>query len=132
MIEIIPFKSVGGIKLGDSIKNYQPEAVGEQHDITKVTGYDFFNGTVTVYVQDEIIEWIAVYGDCYLKDVNIYQMNIRTFFEQFEIQTRHRKVDDRVWVNDKEQQDVYEIGNMGLQIWVNNSGKIASIICDIE
>jgi hypothetical protein len=132
MIEIIPFKSAGGIKLNDSIKNYQPEAVGAPHDITKITACEFFNGTLTAYVQDDIIEWIAVYGECYLRGINIFNMNIRTFFEQFEIQTRYRKADDRVWVNDREQQDVYEIGNMGLQIWVNDAGRIVSVICDIE
>ena len=128
-IEITPFKSVAFLKLGDNIYNYLPESVGDYDQTTGWANYYFFNGNVTAYVEADIINSIAISTDCYLKSINLYKQNIDSFFEKLDIPLNFREITDKLWITEGEQQDIYEIENLGMQLWVNELRQIETIIC---
>lgn len=132
MIDVIPFISVGIIKLGDDIGNYLPEDIEEYDQRTHWANFYFYQRNVVAFVEADKIVAIAIYGDCLLDGLNLFNLNINTFFEKFKIPGKHRLVDDRVWVNEDEQHSVYEVESLGLQIWVNNLELIVTVICSAK
>ena len=56
-------------------------------------------------------------------------MNISKFFDVFNIPQNERIVNDRLWATDDEEQNIYEINSLGLQLWVNDFNNIVTIIC---
>ena len=52
-----------------------------------------------------------------------------SFFEKLDIPLNFREITDKLWITEGEQQDIYEIENLGMQLWVNELRQIETIIC---
>ncbi|PQJ11082.1 hypothetical protein CJD36_014025 [Flavipsychrobacter stenotrophus] len=136
MVEIIPNSSVGPFSFNTPIANYlgkfPPDNIGDYEPMTESTAYYYYGGDLIVYTDEQgIIDTIGIYFDCYLKSRNLYRMPVKNFFEYFKIGGEETIVNDRLWVNEDEQQKVYEIATLGLQLWVDDTGMIATVIADI-
>lgn len=131
MIEILPKKSVGpfifNTCIDDYLDKYKPDEISDYDPVTNDLYYQFLKNTLYVYVEEGIITSISIYSECYLRNINIYMMGVDDFMEIFTISKKERTADDRIWVADNEQQDVYEISSLGLRLWVSDFMKIVAI-----
>jgi hypothetical protein len=136
MIEITPLKSVGPFKFNSPIQPYPadmtPGEIEPPEPFDQLVCYHFMNDTVLVFVKGKNIDYVSVHGDCALEGVNIYKMNIAEFFKEFAIGKKDQEVQDTMWVSNTDQQNIYEIESLGLQLWVNGADEIVSVICDRE
>lgn len=89
--------------------------------------YDFFDASVEVYINklSNKIDTICCRNNCYLNEVNLIGLAIEEFFMIYDIGKSDYKV-EKIFLTDEEQ-DVYGIDKLGLQLWVNSFGKIVTV-----
>jgi hypothetical protein len=89
--------------------------------------YDFFDDTIEIYINkvSNKIDSIACRDNCYLDEVNLIGLNVEDFFTQFKIDKSQCKI-EKVFLTDEEE-NVYDIDDIGLQLWVNSSNKIVTV-----
>ncbi|MRG44840.1 hypothetical protein GFS24_06925 [Chitinophaga sp. SYP-B3965] len=130
MYEIIPFKSVGPFEFKKSIDNYlstydmvfTPKTSEDDWNT-----YSYKDGALDIYTGDDlIITSIACRGDCFMKGEILTGMNINSFFSKFEIDKNKIKM-EKVAFFDEREEDVYDIDDWGLQLWVDKFDEIITV-----
>ncbi|MBV4359099.1 hypothetical protein [Pinibacter aurantiacus] len=89
--------------------------------------YDFFDDSIEVYVdkKTKLIESIACRQNCYLFDQNLIGLNIDEFFK-LTLFSKAEIKSEKLELTDEDQQ-VYDIDEAGLQIWVNADDTIVTV-----
>src|SRR5690606_28588011 len=131
-IQFIPFKKVGSFRLEDSIENY-PEYkfnVSKGHESTNWTCYALDDEGIELYVEDGIIVTIACRKECYLHSFNLIGTEYNTFLNRFKL-SKEREHDRAYMANDDDYQDIYEVDEIGAQIWCRE-GIIVTVFCSPE
>ena len=125
-------KGVPPVYIGESIERFldvYPYSFFEGADFEDTHGYGFFNESIEVYAYKEskIINFIACRENCYLDNINLIGLNIEKFLVHFKIDKSQYQVEKVYLMPDDEEQDVYDIDKLDLQIWVDNSYKIVTV-----
>jgi len=131
MYEIIVNKSVGPFSIGDNISEYLADYdfdfhPGQLKDIGEWDAYEYNDGAISLCTDEGFIEAIGCKTDCYLDGYFIIGSDVDSFFEHFGIDKSTLKK-DQIWLSDDERQDVYELDDLGLQIWVNDEHVIETV-----
>jgi hypothetical protein len=89
--------------------------------------YHFFDNTIEIHVNKitNIIESIECRINCFLDNVDLIGLDISDFFHFFKKYNTHYKA-EKIFLQN-EDQDVYDIESMGLQLWVNCLQKIVTV-----
>lgn len=87
---LVPGKSIGVFVLGSSIKDYDSRADCEHviFDLIEDGGdwYNFLGGSISVWLDNGIIDAISCCNDLYIDGVNIIGMNINKFIKRFNVE----------------------------------------------
>ncbi|SEW36237.1 hypothetical protein SAMN05428988_4468 [Chitinophaga sp. YR573] len=130
MYEIIPFKSVGPFEFKKSIDEYlsafEFEFIPKETDDDWNT-YILKDGMLEIYTgEDLLITSIACRGDIYLYAIMLIEMDINVFWEKFNMNKINIK-HETVFFHDDTEQEVYDIDDLGLQLWVDKYDKIVTV-----
>ncbi|HEY0609426.1 MAG TPA: hypothetical protein VGD35_07210 [Chitinophaga sp.] len=129
MYEIIPFKSVGPFEFKQSIVNYLDlydfEFYPKEPDENWET-YSYKDGVLDIYTENKIIVSITCKADCFLKGEFLIGMPIKDFFLKFGINGPSIKMEGVAFFDDREE-DVYDVDDLGLQLWVDEYRKIVAV-----
>ena len=132
MIEIVPHLSIGPVRFRERIdlflEKFDDFDYHLDDDNTIWDEHYFLNRDLVVYTENDLVICAGIFCDCYLEGRNLFGMNIGEFFATFNISEKERSVDERLWVSDTEQQSVYEIQSLGLELWVNDHQNIVGIM----
>lgn len=126
-LELIPFKKIGDFTFGESINpiiekyNYDFSPVDE----SGLKSFILPDIGISLYVENETIEYIACRQICNYKGRNLIQMNYDDFVFHVGIAPNGEK--DQVYMSDDEIQDVYDFDDIGLQVWVMDR-KVVTVI----
>ncbi|SHN45403.1 hypothetical protein [Chitinophaga sp. CF418] len=130
MFEIIINQSVGPFMLGQHIENYITnyhfEFTAKQSEHEDWDCYSYGEGVISIYTKQGIIESIACRTDCYLSNYFLIDADMDDFLSTFKIDKQALQK-DTVFVYDDISQDVYEVDELGMQIWVDNDNKIVTV-----
>lgn len=127
ILELIPFKKVGEFTFGESITpiiekykyNFSPvDESGLKSFILKDIG-------ISLYVENETIEYVACHQICIYNGRNLIQMNYDDFIIHVGFTSNSEK--DEVYMTNGETQDVYEFDDIGLQVWVKDKTVVTVI-----
>jgi len=130
MYEIIPFKSVGPFEFNKNINQYTDlfefEFTPKETDGGWNT-YSLKDGMFDIFTDDDLlITSIACRGDIYLSDIMLIGLDINSFWEKLNIDNVKIK-HEAVFFQDDTQQEVYDVDDLGLQLWVDEYDKIATV-----
>ncbi|WP_447768474.1 hypothetical protein [Sphingobacterium faecium] len=125
---LIPFKQVGIFVLGQEIIQYLDEFEFEVHDMSEdqvapSINYIFFNPEMTLFVLDKKNDFIGCYEELLYKGVNLIGLSVQQFSDYIEDDYSD---EDKLFVNEEEEQYVYEFDKIGLQVWTK--GKLGVIV----
>lgn len=125
---LIPFKQVGVFVLGQEIIQYLDEFEFEVHDLSEdqvapSINYIFFNPEMTLFVLDKKIDFIGCYEELLYKGVNLIGLSVQQFSDYIEDDYSD---EDKLFVNEEEEQYVYEFDKIGSQVWTK--GKLGIIV----
>lgn len=129
-IKFIPFKKVGPFVLGDKVKYYINKhnfIISKGHESTNWDCYELVDEGIELYVEDDIVVSIACRKECYLNGFNLIGMNYHTFLDKFSL-PENREHDSAYMASDDDYQDIYEVDEMGVQIWCKKD-KIVTVFC---
>ena len=130
-ITLEPNCGVSCFVLGEKIENYlsiYPYNFIKGDENESWDEYDFFDELVEIYVdkKSNLIESIACRHNCIYKNINLIGCDFHIFLRLI-----NKNIEDleceKLWMKNYEQQSVYEIEDMLLQIWVNLNNEIISI-----
>lgn len=121
-----PFIRVGDFYLGKNISCYTnkiPNFIFKpKENIDDWDEYDFNEGKIELYVDKEKrITSIASRKELIYNKKNLIGDNINSFLFD-----HHYSTYERLWISEHEEQDVYDFDDIGLQLWVNQSGLIVT------
>lgn len=121
-----PFIRVGDFYLGKNISFYTDKIADftfkPKEYLNDWDEYDFYEGKIELYVNKEkIITSIASRKELIYNEKNLIGYNINSFLNEH-IYSTHEKL----WISNNEEQDVYDFDDLGLQLWVNQSGLIVT------
>ena len=126
-----PNVSVGDIIIGDNIINYLTIfnfdiEMCANEDVTNWDEYIIPNKGIELYVENGVIETIAVRKEIFYNGKNLIGQSLSSFEE---IVKSHYNEEDNVYLGEEEiPHKVFEYDLLGLQIWVK-SNKIDCIFC---
>lgn len=127
-IEFVNGKSIGPFAIERDISEYTsiyPYKFKKGKD--EWDEYLFFDETVEVFTNSEKrIEAIACRKNCYIGDVNLIGLSLDAFNSLLDIKLDRAK-SVKLWVNDNEQQEVYDLEEYDLQLWVDENQKIRTV-----
>lgn len=113
-----PKIGLGSFLLDSSINNYtelynfNTETIDQFGEIAYISNeFD-----IIIYVRDSIISTIAIYKECFYKNLNIVGMNINDFIRYFD-EVYYGEIDELDFEEDNIPQHVYEFEDIGAQIW---------------
>lgn len=130
IFEIIPFKSVGPFKLNNNVSTYANYNL-TFHKENDSTGWDAYNldDKISLYTDGELIVSIACRVACSLQG----DLLVGEQFSQFlTVRQSYNISHDKIYMpEDDNYQDVYDIDEFGLQLWVRND-IIVTVFCSRE
>lgn len=126
-----PNSGVSSFVVGGHIKEYleiYPYKLKRAKGEESWDEYVFFDDQIEVYVSKNtgIIETIGCRDSCIYKSVELIGLGFDEFLLLIN-KNREKLEKDVLWVSDTEQQTVYEIEDMLLQVWVTQDGLINTI-----
>ena len=126
-----PYKSISSFEINKLVTPYLKNCkylfkkgkVDESWDT-----YYFFDEEIIVHVDkmSSIIESIGCKENCYLRDVNLIGLEFTKFLEIVGKDGQNFSM-EKMWMNDSEQQIVYDLDNLPLQVWVSENKLIVSV-----
>lgn len=126
-----PNSGISSFVVGDHIKEYleiYPYKLERAKGEESWDEYVFFDDQIEVYVSKNtgIIETIGCRDSCIYKSVELIGLGFDEFLLLIN-KDREKLEKDVLWVSDMEQQIVYEIEDMLLQVWVTQDDLIDTI-----
>ena len=85
-----------------------------------------YSGIISICTNQGIIESIACRTDCYINSYFLINADIDDFLSTFKLDKQTIEK-DAVFIYDDISQDVYEVDDLGMQIWVDNDNKIVTV-----
>ena len=131
----IPFKRVGDFKISSLVMDYFNSHEFEilpkdgKYDCEK---YTFSNPSISLFVENGVIESIYCDEECLYKGRNLIGMHIDEFISHTG-EKYYGKIDEVDFEEDNIPQYVYEFDDIGLQVWTKNDiivTVIASSACE--
>jgi hypothetical protein len=126
-----PKKRISNFEIGKKITKYlnnyefefQKGKVDESWDT-----YYFFDKELEAHVDKETfcIESIGCRDNCYFENINLIGLEFEQFLRIIDEKSQEI-ASEKLWMNDIEQQTVYDIDNLSLQVWVTDDGLIDSV-----
>jgi hypothetical protein len=119
---LIPFKYVGDFKINSKISNYFNLYEFEifpkdgEYDSEK---YNIYNPSISLFVENEIIESICCDEECLYKERNLIGMSIDEFISHTG-EKYYGEIDEADFEEDNIPQYIYEFEDIGLQVWTKN------------
>lgn len=130
MINILkPFNSIGSFFLGDEIKKYLQKYNFRQTPVDLSTGWETYSiddEGIALFTENDIIVSILCEKVCIFNDKNIIGMNFNKFIKSYNLSFNEEG--ELLDIDDYEQQKVYDIEEIGLQVWCDNNNNILTII----
>ena len=128
--DLKPYIGVGDFDFGKKINTYFDIYKFEYFKCEDATEWDMYKVpdlSIEIYTENETIVSIACRKHCYFKGINIIGMNLVDFYNLLKL-SPNRTV-DKIYVKEgNHYQDVIEISEIGVQIWVYR-GKIKTVFC---
>jgi hypothetical protein len=128
--EIKPFIGLGEFDFGKKIDPYFDKYEFEYFKCDDATGWDTYkivDLSIEIYTENGTIVSIACRKNCSLNGINIIGKNLVDFYNSLNINP-NRPI-DKIYVKEGEHyQDVIEIPEFGLQIWVYEE-EIKTVFC---
>ena len=118
----IPFEKIGDFKFDSDIDMYKSQFNFIHTPIDVSTNWETYlleSEDLELYVELNRIVSIVCREECLYKGRNIIGMDIDQFIRFYEINPIGEI--DKLYVSDKELQDVYEFDDIGLQVWCTSS-----------
>ncbi len=132
----IPLKCVGPFNFGDQIDEYRnnfflkliPEEYNEKVDWDV---YGITNDEIRIYVENGKIEAVSCEADWFYNGKNMIGMRIKDVLNLLRMEPDTVETEELV----EGPQEVYDFGDLGLQLWVKNGVVVTAIcsgLCDEE
>ncbi|UMY65276.1 MULTISPECIES: hypothetical protein [unclassified Flavobacterium] len=124
----VPFEQVGEFKLGTPINDYLKSfsfTFSEKDTITEWETYELQEEGLELYVENGLIVSICCRDECIYKGRNMIGMGIDEFLSAFSV---HSSSSNKIHLDDDESQFVYDIDEMGLQVWSRNGRIVTAIV----
>ena len=135
-LNLIPLKSVGPFKFGDNILKYKNlDLIEEFYNEFDKFDYEVDRRVfklledekyeIRLYTENDSIDTILCDKYLFYNDINLIGVKFEEFEKIIDSKYDEKSIEKVI----DENQDVYEYVKLGLQVWVDNNGRIVTIIC---
>ena len=128
--QLIPLVSLNIFRLNENIETYTQMKHKYEYEPPNSTGwatYRYPDFDITVYCENNIIECITCYQNCFYNKQNLIGVTIGRCKKILNAEPDSYDF-MQVGYDDEKPQTVYEFDKLGLQIWVANQ-KVVSVSC---
>lgn len=123
-----PLISVGNYEFGANAKDYLRKKdywlYYPPYKNLKTEDYEDERDGIKLGVENGKIISISCRKECVYQGVNLIGMFIDEFIKQFNVTPDEI---DKLWVSEKEQQEVYNFEKLGIMLWINDEGIIKMV-----